>query len=88
MFSGLDESMRSALTKRSYGSSLPETIEYDTDSLRKELIAVGYSPGPITETTKRIYLKKLQQLKREPLVVQNNTTINRGTFCFHLIYFV
>lgn len=70
--------MKSALTKLSSGSSLPDSIEYDVDLLRKELTSLGFSPGPITDTTKRVYLKKLQQLKREPLVIPNKTTNNRG----------
>lgn len=70
--------MKSALTKLSCGSSLPESIEYDTDLLRKELIAVGYSPGPITQSTKRVYLLKLRQLKKNPVVVQEKPTNDRG----------
>lgn len=70
-FSNLNDSMKSALTKLSSGSSLPESIEYDTDSLRKELIAVGYSPGPIGPTTKRVYLLKLKELKKSPAPIVN-----------------
>ncbi|KAG5881389.1 hypothetical protein JTB14_012006 [Gonioctena quinquepunctata] len=44
-------------------SSLPETFEYDSDTLRKELTLYGYNPGPITLSTKRVYLKKLYHLK-------------------------
>ncbi|KAJ8976542.1 hypothetical protein NQ317_017950 [Molorchus minor] len=47
-------------------SSLPETFDYDTETLRKELTLLGYDAGPITVTTKRIYLKKLYQLKKHP----------------------
>uniref|UniRef100_V5G9M2 Ankyrin repeat and LEM domain-containing protein n=1 Tax=Anoplophora glabripennis TaxID=217634 RepID=V5G9M2_ANOGL len=50
-------------------SSLPDTIDYDTDTLRKELIIRGYNPGPITVTTKSVYLKKLHQLKKYPALV-------------------
>lgn len=70
--------MKSALTKLSSGSSLPESIEYDVELLRKELTGLGFSPGPITDTTKRVYLRKLQQLKREPPAVQNNAKNDRG----------
>lgn len=68
--------MKSALTKSSNGSSLPESVEYDTDSLRRELCALGYTPGPITHTTKQVYLLKLRQLKNEPVVATQNTTKN------------
>lgn len=70
--------MKSALTKLSGGSSLPESVEYDTDSLRKELTALGYSPGPITYSTKRVYLLKLQQLKKNPDVVWSEPPKGKG----------
>lgn len=47
-------------------STLPEALDYDTDTLRRELTQLGYSAGPITLTTKRVYLKKLYQLKKHP----------------------
>ncbi|XP_063932736.1 ankyrin repeat and LEM domain-containing protein 1-like isoform X2 [Zophobas morio] len=53
---------------------LPETIEYedlDNETLRKELALRGYNPGPITSTTRRVYLQKLKQLKKLPLPVKN-----------------
>uniref|UniRef100_A0A8D0EYR7 LEM domain-containing protein n=1 Tax=Strix occidentalis caurina TaxID=311401 RepID=A0A8D0EYR7_STROC len=33
--------------------------------LRKELIALGYRPGPITATTRKVYIKKLGCLRAE-----------------------
>ncbi|NXC48146.1 LEMD2 protein, partial [Penelope pileata] len=33
--------------------------------LRKELVALGYRPGPITETTRKVYIKKLGCLRAE-----------------------
>lgn len=48
-------------------SSYPATVDYDTDTLRKELTTHGYNPGPITFTTKRVYLRKLKQIKKHPL---------------------
>ncbi|KRT84184.1 hypothetical protein AMK59_2856, partial [Oryctes borbonicus] len=48
--------------------SLPKSLDYDTDTLRRELTAQGFDPGPITKTTKRVYLRKLYQLKKNPLV--------------------
>ncbi|XP_044744644.1 ankyrin repeat and LEM domain-containing protein 1-like [Coccinella septempunctata] len=47
-------------------SSLPATADYDTDTLRKELTTHGYNPGPITFTTKRVYLRKLKQIRKHP----------------------
>lgn len=47
-------------------SSLPGSFDYDPDTLRKELTARGFEPGPITSTTKRVYLRKLYRLKKHP----------------------
>lgn len=48
--------------------------DYDTDNLRQELKAFGDVPGPITKSTKRLYLKRLIRYKRRP-----QQTINDGT---------
>jgi len=55
-------------------SSLPETFDYDSDTLRKELTVLGFNPGPITVTTKRVYLKKLHQLKKYPNLIKKDGT--------------
>lgn len=52
--------------------SCPETeytipLDYDTDVLRRELTQYGDVPGPITKSTKRLYLKRLNSYKRKPL---------------------
>lgn len=49
-------------------SSVPNSFVYDTDTLRKELTVRGCQPGPITVTTKRVYLKKLYHLTKNSLV--------------------
>lgn len=51
--------------------SCPETeytipLDYDTDDLRKELTQFGEVPGPITKSTKRLYMKRLIKYKRKP----------------------
>nr|XP_025967814.1 LEM domain-containing protein 2-like [Dromaius novaehollandiae] len=33
--------------------------------LRRELMALGYRPGPITDTTRKVYAKKLNCLRAE-----------------------
>lgn len=48
-------------------SSLPKSFDYDTDTLHKELTCIGFEPGPITKSTKRVYLRKLYNLQRNPL---------------------
>ncbi|KAI4467890.1 ankyrin repeat and lem domain-containing protein 1 [Holotrichia oblita] len=61
-------------------SSLPKSLDYDTDTLRKELTAQGFDPGPITKTTKRVYLRKLYQLKQQlhSLKPQRNDEKGKG----------
>ncbi|CAK1553005.1 unnamed protein product [Leptosia nina] len=56
----------------SVASSLPPSMEYDTETLRKELMKLGFKPGPIQENTKTLYLKKLHALKKNPIVVKSN----------------
>lgn len=51
--------------------SCPETeytipLDYDTDDLRRELTQFGIAPGPITKSTKRLYMKRLIRYKRKP----------------------
>ncbi|GJQ80182.1 hypothetical protein Trydic_g23759 [Trypoxylus dichotomus] len=61
-------------------TSLPRSLEYDTDTLRKELTAQGFDPGPITKTTKRVYLRKLYQLKKNPPVLQCHSNNNEKVY--------
>lgn len=57
------ESVKTISTKM---SSLPETFDYDAVTLRRELTLLGFDPpGPITVTTKRLYLKKLYKLQKD-----------------------
>nr|XP_022913973.1 ankyrin repeat and LEM domain-containing protein 1 [Onthophagus taurus] len=60
--------------------SLPKTFDYDTDVLRKELKAQGFDPGPITKTTKRVYLKKLYHIKQHPEQVVANIDDNKKVY--------
>lgn len=48
----------------SSASSVPSTLSYASDCLRYELAKFGCNPGPVTSTTKRLYLKKLWKLKK------------------------
>lgn len=73
-YSDLNETIISATV--SSESSLPITFDYDTDTLRKELTLEGFEPGPITPTTKRVYIKKLIELKRNPSKMNNCSTSN------------
>lgn len=53
--------------------SCPDTdfsvpLDYDTDDLRQELTQFGDVPGPITKSTKRLYMKRLIKYKRKPTI--------------------
>lgn len=50
----------------SVASSLPASVQYDDNTLRAELLRLGFTPGPIQDTTRNLYLKKLQALKKTP----------------------
>ncbi|XP_072943052.1 uncharacterized protein [Epargyreus clarus] len=54
----------------SVASSLPTSMEYDNDTLRAELMKRGFRPGPIQDSTRTLYLKKLKALKKDPIVVK------------------
>lgn len=47
-------------------------LDYDTDTLRDELKSFGCTPGPITKSTKRLYLRRLFRYKKDPRRVQEN----------------
>lgn len=66
-----DDVMSCATSETEY--TLP--VDYDTDDLRNELKHFGEVPGPITQNTKKLYLKRLIKYKRKPpvkLVDQRN----------------
>lgn len=44
-------------------------LDYDTDQLHTNLTSLGYKPGPITSSTKRVYLKKLIELSKFPTLL-------------------
>jgi hypothetical protein len=46
--------------------SVPSSLDYDTDILRRKLKENGYNPGPIVPTTKRLYLRKLLRIQKKP----------------------
>lgn len=56
-------------------------LDYDTDTLRKELKSFGHETGPITKTTKKLYLKKLVKIKKNPsrlgIVQENSSQISK-----------
>lgn len=48
-------------------------LDYDTDALRDELKSFGCNPGPITTTTKRLYLRRLIRYKKDPRRIPENS---------------
>ncbi|EAL39470.3 AGAP011496-PA [Anopheles gambiae str. PEST] len=59
-----------SLTSLSTAVTLPP-LDYDTDALRAELTTFGEPPGPITSSTKKLYLRKLVKLRRHPERLEN-----------------
>jgi hypothetical protein len=53
--------------------SVPSSLDYDTDVLRRKLKENGYTPGPIIPTTKRLYLRKLLRFQRKPIQISPET---------------
>ncbi|XP_031328120.1 ankyrin repeat and LEM domain-containing protein 1-like isoform X2 [Photinus pyralis] len=53
------------LSQSSKLSSLPASFDYDANTLRHELTQYGFPVGPITKTTKRVYLRKLYKLQKQ-----------------------
>ncbi|XP_022226038.2 ankyrin repeat and LEM domain-containing protein 1 homolog [Drosophila obscura] len=45
-------------------TNLTLPLDYETDALRRELTQLGASVGPITKTTKRLYIKQLIKYRR------------------------
>ncbi|CAG9862775.1 unnamed protein product [Phyllotreta striolata] len=44
-------------------SQLPDRLCYDFSALRQALLELGYPAGPVTSTTRSVYLKKLRELQ-------------------------
>lgn len=44
-------------------------VKMSDAELRKELLKLGASVGPITNTTRSVYIKRLEKLKKENAVV-------------------
>lgn len=51
-------------------SSVPTDLGYCTEALRKELLLRGYPIGPITASTKKVYLKRLARLRKGQPIMQ------------------
>lgn len=59
-------------------------LDYDTDTLKEELKTFGRTPGPITKSTKKLYLRQLMKFKKHPerlgLVQEDSTKISKLQF--------
>ncbi|XP_049290708.1 uncharacterized protein LOC125767831 [Anopheles funestus] len=63
-----------SLTSVSTALTLPP-LDYDTDVLRAELTTFGEAPGPITKSTKKLYLRKLVKFQRHPERLARNAGV-------------
>ncbi|XP_026573910.1 LEM domain-containing protein 2-like [Pseudonaja textilis] len=52
--------------------------ELSDAKLRAELFALGYQPGPITDSTRKLYAKKLTRLRAEVAAGQRSRTSSRA----------
>lgn len=50
----------------SISTKITVPLDYDTDILQKELTTFGIKAGPITKSTKRVYLRQLVKFKKNP----------------------
>nr|CAD7459362.1 unnamed protein product [Timema tahoe] len=71
----------------SIASSVPASFVYDSDVLYGELKRRGLNPGPITHTTKKVYLRKLYHLQKHDTVAPTivNTTRDLDKLLEHLM---
>ncbi|TMW51065.1 hypothetical protein DOY81_003839 [Sarcophaga bullata] len=65
-------------TTASQSTNLTLPLDYDTDRLRAELTNFDEPPGPITKSTKRIYLKRLIKYKRNKEIVNELAQKNKN----------
>ncbi|KAF5274037.1 hypothetical protein FQR65_LT04435 [Abscondita terminalis] len=73
--------LKNSNSKLTAQPSVNDNTEYDADKLRAELSRYGFSAGPITDTTRSVYLKKLYEL------VQKGKPINESlTSCVKKVY--
>jgi len=67
-------------------SSLIEISDCDTDYVRESLREYGYPPGPIVPSTKRVYVRKLNQiLHRETEQKHDDKPINNSSGIFLIV---
>lgn len=60
----LRQDLNESIGSESTNFTLP--VDYETDTLRAELTQFGETVGPITKSTKKLYLKRLIKYKRNP----------------------
>lgn len=53
-------------SQSSVANSFKLDTDYDTDALREELTRFGDAPGPITKSTKKLYVRKLEKYYKNP----------------------
>lgn len=79
--------LESTMASQSTNLTLP--FDYDTDRLKAELINFDEPPGPITKSTKKIYLKRLIKYRRNKEIVNELAQKNKNNlFSKYISYFI
>lgn len=58
--------LQNNILNETQSTNLDIPLDYDTDALRAELTQFGEAVGPITKSTKKLYLKRLIKYKKNP----------------------
>lgn len=76
----VDQESDKRTTTSAASTAFKLNTDYDTDQLRQELTQFGDIPGPITKSTKKLYLKRLVKYRRDPKIAEQaaETRANNG----------
>ncbi|XP_063697185.1 ankyrin repeat and LEM domain-containing protein 1 homolog [Culicoides brevitarsis] len=66
----IDEESDKKSTTSAASTAFKLNTDYDTDQLRQELTQFGDIPGPITKSTKKLYLKRLVKYRHDPKMAE------------------
>ncbi|XP_039288667.1 GATA zinc finger domain-containing protein 14-like [Nilaparvata lugens] len=79
----LADARSAATTEESESAVSSVDMAYETDELRRELRDYGLMAGPITNCTKRVYLRKLKRFRRKPKPL-TQPLASRPEYCVEL----
>lgn len=75
-------------TLASQSTNLTMPLDYETDTLRAELTAFGEPPGPITKSTKKLYIKRLVKYKRKTQIMKELAQRNKNNLFSKSIFVI